>query len=90
MQMVFSAAVSEEQKVREIAYQCLHEIAFLYYECLPSFMQFILDLTANAMKKESEVVQLQAIEFWSTICDVESDIARENEEVHSPFTWLAC
>ncbi len=33
------------------------------------------------MKKDEELVAQQAVEFWSTICDVEVDILMEMEEV---------
>jgi hypothetical protein len=33
------------------------------------------------MKKDEELVAQQAVEFWSTICDVEVDILMEMDEV---------
>jgi importin subunit beta-1 len=35
----------------------------------------------EAIDKDVEEVALQGIEFWSTICDEETEIAEETEEV---------
>jgi importin subunit beta-1 len=40
----------------------------------------IIQLTVLGMKHENEKVALQAIEFWSTVCDEEIEIQAENEE----------
>jgi len=42
-------------------------------------------LTSGAIQKDVEIVAQQAIEFWSTVCDVESQILEENEEVFVCF-----
>ena len=47
---------------------------FHLYTCCP------LQVTSNAIKNEIEGVALQAIEFWSTICDAELTIVSEAEE----------
>ncbi len=36
-------------------------------------------LTIMGMKHENEKVALQAVEFWSTVCDVELDLAADEE-----------
>lgn len=80
LQMVFSATTSEEVKVRVAAYQCLVEMVSLYYELMGPSMVVIFNLTSAALEKEQEPVVLQAIEFWSTVCDVELEILAEAEE----------
>ena len=40
-------------------------------------MQDIFSITAKAVKTDEEPVALQAIEFWSSICDEEIDILQE-------------
>ncbi|KAG0483610.1 hypothetical protein HPP92_011694 [Vanilla planifolia] len=42
-------------------------------------METLFTLTANAVKLDEEPVALQAIEFWSTICDEEIQIQDDNE-----------
>jgi hypothetical protein len=36
----------------------------------------------EAIRKDEDSVALQAIEYWSTICDVEIDILMEIDEVY--------
>lgn len=47
----------------------------LYIDLFP----FCLQLTIMGMKHENEKVALQAVEFWSTVCDVEMDLQAEEE-----------
>eukprot|EP01006_Ploeotia_vitrea_P034310 TRINITY_DN65737_c5_g2_i4.p1 TRINITY_DN65737_c5_g2~~TRINITY_DN65737_c5_g2_i4.p1 ORF type:complete len:893 (-),score=494.38 TRINITY_DN65737_c5_g2_i4:214-2850(-) len=83
MKMVFSPMQSPNVQCRVAAYECLVEIANLYYDTLHQYMRDLFMLTSNAISKETEEVALQAIEFWSTICDVEiertEDIADATE-----------
>ena len=37
------------------------------------------------MRHSDERVALQAVEFWSTVCEEEVDLAIEAQEVRSPF-----
>lgn len=37
------------------------------------------------MKHEDERVALQAVEFWSTVCEEEVDLALEAQEVYFPL-----
>ncbi len=50
------------------------KIAANYYEKLPQYMQHIFEITQRAVKDPNENVALQAIEFWSTVCEEEIDI----------------
>ncbi len=42
------------------------------------------------MKNENQNIALQAVEFWSTVCEVELDIEEIIEEVRLPLSlfWL--
>lgn len=77
MQMVFSVTKSTDLQVRVAAYQALVQIADSYYEYLGSMMGAIFSLTTAAIKSEVDEVAQQAIELWSTICDVELEIMEE-------------
>jgi importin subunit beta-1 len=46
-----------------------------------SYIPRPLQITLEAMKKDEELVAQQAVEFWSTVCDVEVDILLEMDEV---------
>lgn len=80
MRMIFSSAKVEDVRVRVAAYQALNSVVALYYEYLKPYMADIFVLTATAIQKEPEEVALQAIEFWSSVCDVELIITDELEE----------
>jgi hypothetical protein len=42
--------------------------------------QEIFNLTVKAIKEDEEEVALQAIEFWSTLCDYELELEEEGED----------
>ncbi|XP_044507141.1 importin subunit beta-1-like [Mangifera indica] len=74
MKMVCETAKSKETEIRLAAFECLVSIASTYYDVLEPYMQTLFELTSNAVKGDEEAVALQAIEFWSTICDEEIEL----------------
>ncbi|KAF5803016.1 putative importin-beta domain, armadillo-like helical, importin beta family [Helianthus annuus] len=74
MKVVCETAMAKESDVRQAAFECLVSIASTYYDVLEPYMQTLFELTANAVKGDEEGVALQAIEFWSSICDEEIDL----------------
>ncbi|RRT85276.1 hypothetical protein B296_00003858 [Ensete ventricosum] len=74
VQVVCEATLSTEVKIRQAAFECLVAISSTYYDKLASYMQDIFNITAKAVREDDEPVALQAIEFWSSICDEEIDI----------------
>ncbi|KAK8960102.1 hypothetical protein KSP40_PGU007104 [Platanthera guangdongensis] len=79
MKVVCETAVSKEPEIRQAAFECLVSIASMYYEILGPYMEVLFDLTSNAVKGDEESVALQAVEFWSSICDMEIQIQDEFE-----------
>lgn len=77
MRIVCEATLSPELKIRRAAFECLVAISSTYYEKLAQYMQDIFTITAKAVREDEEPVALQAIEFWSSICDEEIDIIEE-------------
>ncbi|CAN8244437.1 unnamed protein product [Cochlearia groenlandica] len=77
MRVVCEATLSPEVKIRQAAFECLVSIASTYYEKLAHYMGDIFNITAKAVREDDESVALQAIEFWSSICDEEIDILEE-------------
>ncbi|XP_052813839.1 importin subunit beta-1-like isoform X2 [Mya arenaria] len=81
MQVVCEATQSEETRVRVAALQCLVKIMSLYYVYMEHYMgPALFAITVEAMKSEVDEIALQGIEFWSTVCDEEVDLAIELSE----------
>ncbi|CAL5344172.1 unnamed protein product [Camellia sinensis] len=66
-----------EVKIRQAAFECLVSISSTYYEKLAHYIQDIFNITAKAVREDEEPVALQAVEFWSSVCDEEIDILEE-------------
>lgn len=79
MKVICDTAVSKEVEIRQAAFECLVAIASTYYSHLDPYMQTIFNLTASAVKGDEEQVALQAVEFWSAICDEEIALQDEYE-----------
>ncbi|KAJ2873682.1 karyopherin Kap95 [Coemansia aciculifera] len=81
MQTVCEATQSPEPTVQVAAYECLVRIMQLYYDKMSFYMEkALLGLTVTGMKHAEEKIALQAIEFWSTLCDEELELQIEEEE----------
>ena len=83
MKTICEATQSPDAQVRTAAYECIVQIAFQYYDKLQAYMQTLFQLTFATIRSDEEKVALQAIEFWSTVCEEEMeliDIAAEYAE----------
>ena len=85
MQTVCETTQCEKKEIKVAAYECLVQIAELYYDKLPQYMSALYQLTLAAIQKatmeqESDEVGQQAVEFWTTICDEELDLQEEAQE----------
>ncbi|KAL0743229.1 hypothetical protein Bca4012_084742 [Brassica carinata] len=78
MRVVYRAAMSQEVEIREVAFQCLVSIASKYYEVLEWPYVQLFELTLKAINGDVHAVSLQAIAFWSSICDVEMELLQAN------------
>ncbi|CAI0552395.1 unnamed protein product [Linum tenue] len=77
MRVVCETTQSTDVKIRQAAFECLVSISTMYYEKLAPYIEEIFKITSKAMKEDEESVALQAVEFWSSICDEEIDILEE-------------
>ncbi|CAH8858038.1 unnamed protein product [Trichobilharzia szidati] len=76
MQVVCESTQSPSSHIRVAALQCLVKIMSLYYNYMEPYMkQALFAITLDAMKDSVPEVALQGIEFWSTVCDEEIDLA---------------
>jgi importin subunit beta-1 len=87
MQSICQATQSKDIRVRAAAYECIVQIAFQYYDKLEDYMVTLFQLTTEAIKGDEESVALNAIEFWSTLCEEEMEIM---DEVADGITGRTC
>nr|ODO01077.1 importin subunit beta-1 [Cryptococcus depauperatus CBS 7855] len=81
MQVVCEATQSSSVPVQIGAFECLVQIMHLYYDKMDFYMERALfGLTIMGMKHPEEPVALQAIEFWSTVCEEEIDLSSQAQE----------
>lgn len=80
MKVICEAATAKESEIRQAAFECLVSISSTYYDVLQPYMDALYNLTANAVSTDEEPIALQAIEFWSSICDEEILIQEEYED----------
>ncbi|KAM6493384.1 Armadillo-type fold [Amanita muscaria] len=81
MQVVCEATQNASVDVQVGSFECLVKIMSLYYDKMALYMeQALFGLTVVGMKHPDERVALQAIEFWSTVCEEEVDLAIEAQE----------
>ncbi|XP_062518433.1 importin subunit beta-1-like [Corticium candelabrum] len=81
MQVVCEATQSTHTEVKVCALQNLVKIMSLYYQHMETYMgPALFAITLDAMKSDIDEVALQGIEFWSTVCDEETDLVIEAAE----------
>lgn len=81
MQIICEATQSENVLIKVSALQNLVKIMNLYYEYMEAYMgQALFAITVAAMKSSNDDVALQGIEFWSSVCEEESELQIELAE----------
>lgn len=77
MTTICEATRSQDAGVRAVAYECIVQIAVLYYDKLQDYMTTLYELTTHSIRDDKEEVAKSAIEFWSSLCEVEQDLLDE-------------
>ncbi|KAI0233643.1 karyopherin Kap95, partial [Massospora cicadina] len=81
MEVVCENSQSGSEDLQVVAYQCLIDIVNFYYELMSQyFTQVLVDLTLNGLRDSSEQVVLQAIEFWASVSEIETNLDESFEE----------
>ncbi|KAL8564063.1 Importin subunit beta-1 [Nucella lapillus] len=81
MQVVCEATQSADSRVKVAALQCLVKIMSLFYQYMKDYMgPALFAITIEAIESDVDEIALQGIEFWSTVCDEEVDLAIELSE----------
>lgn len=84
MTVVCEATQSPKPEVITAAFECLVRIMNLYYDKMRFYMEKALfGLTVLGMRNPDPGVALQAVEFWSTVCDEEIDIIEDIAEAQA-------
>ncbi|CAM9917727.1 unnamed protein product, partial [Laminaria digitata] len=86
MQVVCEATQCTDSSVRKAAYEAIWTIATLYYDRLQAYMQPLFELTLRTIREDQEDVALNAMEFWSSLCDEELEIMDEAAFERDPGT----
>ena len=73
MQSICEITQCPDARVRTKAYECVVTVAEHYYELLGAYAQTLFQLSAATVQKDDEAVALQAIEYWSTVCEIEAE-----------------
>lgn len=85
MQVVCEATQAQDEDIQAAAFGCLCKIMSLYYFYMKPYMeQALFALTVATMQSSNEKVAAMAVEFWSTICEEEIDIAFELSQYSNP------
>ncbi|KAI3496956.1 hypothetical protein L1887_39334 [Cichorium endivia] len=71
MEVICQKAKDKDPPVRKAAFECLVSIASTYYEFLEPYMITLFEITTDGFKDEEKSVAIQAITFWSSICEEE-------------------
>eukprot|EP00163_Fabomonas_tropica_P024382 TRINITY_DN420_c0_g1_i13.p1 TRINITY_DN420_c0_g1~~TRINITY_DN420_c0_g1_i13.p1 ORF type:complete len:880 (+),score=237.50 TRINITY_DN420_c0_g1_i13:261-2900(+) len=80
MTVVWENTNTENENLRVAGFECLVRIVSLYYQFMGPYIETLFQLTVGAIRSsQSEPVTMQAIEFWSTICDEELELIEEAE-----------
>ncbi|KAI5953311.1 kap95 [Candida jiufengensis] len=82
MQVVCEATQADDSELQASAFGCLARIMSLYYRFMSLYMEKALyGLTVSGMQSSDEKVACMAVEFWSTVCEEELEIALQRSEL---------
>jgi importin subunit beta-1 len=77
MRTVCESTQCTDIHVREKAFECIARIGDLYYDKLQPYVDTLFQLTTAAIRTDDPIVGMQAIEFWSTVCDCETSVLED-------------
>ncbi|KAK9464375.1 armadillo-type protein [Lipomyces arxii] len=83
MQVVCEATQAPDKDLQASAFGALARIMSLYYSYMQLYMEKALyGLTVEGMKNQNDEVACMAVEFWSTVCEEEIQIALQQSEYY--------
>lgn len=88
MTAICEATQSPDLKIRERAFECCTSVGELYYDKLQPYFETLFNLSTTAIRSDDPLVGMQAIEFWTTICDQEISIQEDIEDGNEVGVFL--
>ena len=87
---IFGAVGSTQVEIRQLAFQCLDNIADLYYDKLQDYMPSIYEMTTKAIQQDADdSVKMAAIEFWCTVAETEEAQISEEDQTCKGYVMSA-
>ncbi|AOW03955.1 armadillo-type protein [Yarrowia lipolytica] len=81
MVVVCEATQSDSAKLREVSYGTMSRIMTKYYQFMELYMkQALFGVTVKGMQDSDDSVACMAVEFWSSVCEIEDKNQRTGEE----------
>lgn len=81
MQVICECTQTPNTNLTVASLQCLSRTMSLYYKYMEFYMgQALFAITVDALESGEDDIALQGIEFWSTACEEELDLAIEAQE----------
>lgn len=80
MQVICEATQCESQPVKKKAFECIAQVASLYYDKLQPYISALFELTLSCIKEGTSEAVFQAVEFWNSLCEEEMDVLEEIRE----------
>ncbi|KAG8341178.1 putative importin beta-1 subunit [Trypanosoma vivax] len=77
--LCITAKGSQNARTREKAMESLVKVADMYYSTLPNYIDRLHAITTSAIFEDEESVALQAMLFWTSICETEIDMKEEQD-----------
>jgi len=80
LNLIVTGTKSRYVSVRTKAYECIVKTASFYYEYIGEYIKGIYESTFKAIREDVQPVGMQAIEFWTTLCEEEIYLLEEAQE----------
>ncbi len=88
MSTICTVACSSTERVTVLILECIIKIMQLYYDKMEPYMESgLFPLSVRFLSSDQQDIVLQAIEFWSTVCEIEYNLMDVGEEEFQGFNF---
>lgn len=78
--VAYCAQLDDHLDSKILAYETMVSLVKQYYDVSSTFIETFYNLSLSALSNPEEQIGLKGLDFWTTICEVESQIAAELED----------